>query len=669
MTRKNILLFVLLPGLMLLLNSCAYYNTFYNAKKLFDTAQKMEVRENGRPVPIAIQNYNKVIEKCAYILREYPNSKWADDALFLMARSNYYKKQNILQAKEQFRNLIRIFPKSDYVPESYIYIAEIDFEMNSFAEGHQIYNELLMNQAYSDYHAKVLLAQSRVYIEQSDYEKARINLRRIINDYSSKKEYETAYIALGNSYLETEDYTKAKEIFETILNLRLPRRTRMNAQYYLALCEFYLQNYTESLNTVRELIRLEYQADLLPRLQLLQARIFAGIKQYQQAETLFQSVIENNKRTSYSAEASYHLAQMYFLDLLEYEKAISAYNQVRSEFVNSPFTEKAIERSSVVSQIVQFSDTKRNITTRELIDEQLKLAEYYLYVLNLPDSSFAVYDNIRKQSGRLQTKRDSLFLELENMTAEDDTLLYAEAKTDLERVDADAKLFTERFVPYSLFSSAWVWFSIKNNAEKANEYYLVMKDEYPENPYTYAIQKMLDGKEIIVATDFELAIRDEYEEYIAIMDNEPEKSIEGLQTIAEEIKDKLQKNQQTPYQILPSLYHKTIFSLGYINYFVLEDSTSSKVYFDEILESKEQVLYKQFISRFYGENGFIVTEILPSLIPKEEEETELQEEVILEKEETKPELKKELIFDEEKAKLEIKDEKDFKQDEPEKPKE
>ncbi|MBW6515889.1 MAG: hypothetical protein K0B81_04635, partial [Candidatus Cloacimonetes bacterium] len=66
---------ILLLAVTLLATSCVYFNTFYNAKKYFDSAHSQPLRDTGRPAPRAIQDYDKVIERCTYILTEYPNSR------------------------------------------------------------------------------------------------------------------------------------------------------------------------------------------------------------------------------------------------------------------------------------------------------------------------------------------------------------------------------------------------------------------------------------------------------------------------------------------------------------------------------------------------------------------------------------------------------------------
>ena len=76
----------------LLLFSCAYFNTFYNAEKYFKDADRLRLEKAGKAIPLrAIDNYGKTIQKCKVVLSEFPDSKYADDAILLMAKAQYYR--------------------------------------------------------------------------------------------------------------------------------------------------------------------------------------------------------------------------------------------------------------------------------------------------------------------------------------------------------------------------------------------------------------------------------------------------------------------------------------------------------------------------------------------------------------------------------------------------
>lgn len=73
-------------ALALGISSCGYFNSLYNARRQFADAER--ARRAG-DVATARGAYVGSIEKAAKSYRRYPNGRWADDALMLIARSHF----------------------------------------------------------------------------------------------------------------------------------------------------------------------------------------------------------------------------------------------------------------------------------------------------------------------------------------------------------------------------------------------------------------------------------------------------------------------------------------------------------------------------------------------------------------------------------------------------
>ncbi len=119
-------------------SGCAYYNTFYNIKRDFKTAEKQSARAHadqpagqlvqptrpGQPAPgnIPIQQYQTILQSCAKLLEFYPKSRWIDDALMIMGVS-YYRTEEYARAERKFTELLTIFPNSKHVEMSIVWRA------------------------------------------------------------------------------------------------------------------------------------------------------------------------------------------------------------------------------------------------------------------------------------------------------------------------------------------------------------------------------------------------------------------------------------------------------------------------------------------------------------------------------------------------------------------
>ena len=72
----------------LLFSGCAYFNTFYNARKYY--REGLDLKAANQPTP-AKAKFEKAIEKSALVIQRWPRSRWADDALLLIGLSYYHQ--------------------------------------------------------------------------------------------------------------------------------------------------------------------------------------------------------------------------------------------------------------------------------------------------------------------------------------------------------------------------------------------------------------------------------------------------------------------------------------------------------------------------------------------------------------------------------------------------
>ena len=67
-----------------LAGGCAYFNTFYHAKKYYSDGERTQNQAlaSGHPsaATMGAESYRKCIEKCKKVVTNHPNSKWVDDA-------------------------------------------------------------------------------------------------------------------------------------------------------------------------------------------------------------------------------------------------------------------------------------------------------------------------------------------------------------------------------------------------------------------------------------------------------------------------------------------------------------------------------------------------------------------------------------------------------------
>lgn len=623
-----------------LLFNCAYYNTFFNAKKDFEVAQKLELAENGRPKTMAIQKYTSSIKKCSYLLTEYPESKYVDDALFMLAKAIYYSGSNYSQTIVKINDLLKYYPESEFIPEAKLYLAKAKYKTKNKDVAYRILQDFLLVDDYKKIHPEALKILATLHLKEKNFIEAEYYLKKIIDEYPKSEEFENAFFLRGKTQSDAENYQKANEIFTDLLSSNVTRGIKFDARYCIAQNHLLLKNYQKANEISTQLLTDEYRENTISKTRLIKARALTKLGNTDEAITIFEAISNDNKRTKIAAEASFYLAELYFEIIKDYEKAIEKYNQVNKEFRQSEFVETALTRSSVASQILQYHGSGQKIDTKALVMQNFKLAEYYIDILEQPDSAIVVYDKVINHQTKLLQTVDSLDFTISNLNLKIDSLtVQKEISDSLAIIDStfipqidnqqiqDLKLqlrdtkqtlhstteialkYSDEFVPYAKFVKLWIYHTIKNDSLKVDSIFTDLNENFGENKYTFGANLLLKNEKVLIITPKELTETIAFDEAFRILKNE-NSAINAMKLIAQ--------NDEHLF------VEKAKFLLGENYYFSLTDSVSAKFYFDDILHNSQNTEMKRAIKKYYNGENFIIKTRLP-LLEKWEAEEEKEE--------------------------------------------
>ncbi|MBK6734869.1 MAG: hypothetical protein IPG61_12470 [bacterium] len=233
---------------------CAKYNTYYNAKRAFDNAERVRedaLRKNqDPPKPAGAQktDYETAIAKAQKVLDEYPGHKLSDDALFLRAKA-YYRLESYRMSIRQFDLLFQNFPASEYLEES-LYLQSLNY--------------LLIG----------ALDRSQDYLGQ---------LERAYPD--SRYQAEVSRVSGDNAYA-LEDWEGARTAYRQYLALGDEARDRDRVALKLADCLWELDRYAEADTVLTEMLAEVAPGELKFRAELLRGRVLARSGALDQADKL-----------------------------------------------------------------------------------------------------------------------------------------------------------------------------------------------------------------------------------------------------------------------------------------------------------------------------------------------------------------------------------------------
>ncbi len=350
----------ILAATIFVLQGCgAYFNTYYNTKKLYKEALEEQKRRgaDGKPTSTEIQKYDKAIEKASKLLQFHPKSRYVDDALLLLGECFFYK-QDYLKAQRKFQELITIFPKSGLVPRAQIWLARTNIELNDYAGAELVLKELQQREKKGEMVHQAQYFLGEIHYRREQLPEAAKEFEAAAHKLGDEKMRAAAYMRFGECCTSLQQHDLAANAFRrasAIAKNDVDFKFRARLQYAIA-----LKNHgrvDEALAVLNGMLKEFSTHRDLPFVKLeiadgarLQGKIAAAIKQYT-------AIIENHQRTDASAAAYFALGEIYERYQGDYNKAKESFDNVRRESGRSGKVAEAAGRSKALGELIKLKET------------------------------------------------------------------------------------------------------------------------------------------------------------------------------------------------------------------------------------------------------------------------------------------------------------------------
>ncbi len=269
-------------------NFTAYYNTFYNAERQFETGVNNLDRLNvdvdrERYLPLFVKTtgasasaeFEETVLKSADLLREHPESKWIDDALLLIGKSYFYQ-ENYVGATQKFREVIDL--ESSLEEEGRFWLARalitsgaLDLAEEELALAS---NQENVNRRWASQYELLLAEMS---IKQDNWEAAAGYLRSAIPDVKDKEIAGRAQFLLGQVTEKLGRYEEAHQAYEDVRRYRPSYELGYAARYSAVRVEGTHLDPERALVEVRKMERDDKNFTSLSELRYLRARILQSV--------------------------------------------------------------------------------------------------------------------------------------------------------------------------------------------------------------------------------------------------------------------------------------------------------------------------------------------------------------------------------------------------------
>ncbi len=372
--------------------SCAYFNTLYNARRIYGEAEKAATTDAA--ARDQREKYKQVVQKCAQMIQDHPKSRWVDDAMFLMGEA-LVRQEEYDKAIRKFQEIQTNFPESDYVPQSIYWLALASHLKGDNAQALAHVERFLTEYPRHDLRFDALFLGGDVKRALEDYDGA-LQYYGIVASEANKKEIvDEARLKSAELYHSRGEWALAAASYQKVLRKGLPWERRYEISLALGECLTMTGACAEALALFEELIPKTTVSLEMPPLLLGRAASYQCMDSLPRALAEYRVVGTKYPKSTFSAEASYRMGIIYQERLDSLRLAADAFAKVGAEYANSEFAAVSLERSSSIKRLLELQKAGgAGESAEQAADKRFMAAEIQLTRLGDIPTALAGYQAV-----------------------------------------------------------------------------------------------------------------------------------------------------------------------------------------------------------------------------------------------------------------------------------
>jgi len=386
----------LAPLLFLAFAGCAYYNTFYLAKRYYREGKRAEERSlSDAPSPEASSRYDAVIRQCAKILVDYPKSKYADDAIYLMGAA-MYGKGDYAAAIKKFQELRANLPKSPFVPDSKLMEAMSLLRRKEYLEAQALFHEV--ETQYPSFHRKWELDfyGAECQLGLRDYDGALAWYARAVKAATKKRERLDALRRTGDALYAAERFDQAQGVYDECIRLEERGGKRLDLVLERGDALEQMKRYSDALELYNKWKPFALNEKRDGEFNLAIARCLALVGRVDQAVEGYKNLVYQFAHSQTGYEAQFRLGYLYEAQVGDLDAAQREYEKLKAEAGMSEFRDQAMRRLSNLATLRQYRQTLLSDSTQGRARAAFLLAELYYFQLEKTDSALLQYTAVER---------------------------------------------------------------------------------------------------------------------------------------------------------------------------------------------------------------------------------------------------------------------------------
>ncbi len=472
-------------------NFTAYFNTYYNAQKLFDQVEEDLANQNSPlfefkepKLPGSAQTpIIKVIEKCSKILQFDKESGYFDDALFMIGKSHYYQSE-YAKAQRKFNELAAV-EDSDFHLINQYWIGITDLQLRNFDRGFDKLEEV-KKLALEEEEYEIM---DMAYVKQIAYLNFRENystaielansLLKVTTDDELKAE---VYFQLGKFYAELNDVENAAKSYAAVDNYSPSFEIEFLSKFESAKLQKEMGNVDESLSLFQDMREEGKYSQNFDKLDLEIAQIYLDKEELDAAVELYTIIDTTYKSTPSSGEAGFKRAEIWEKYYRDYDSAKFYYERATASSATPERKTEARQKVQTFSHYFKLKESQDNYSTQIIYRADPEAfykdsLDYAFFMSQDTSSNTAAIDTLYDRANLPEDEEENQDNKTTQLAAVDTLKLKDKMVKPVKMEISDDSLNT--LIAKNLYELGNVFFGELEVADSAYYYYNLVDKNYP----------------------------------------------------------------------------------------------------------------------------------------------------------------------------------------------
>ena len=462
--------------LLFVFSSCAYFNTFYNARQYFEQAEKQRLEKAGESIPPgAIDAYGKVIDKSQYVIDKYPDSKLVKEALLLIGMSRFHRKEYRI-AETVFKQYVETY--ADNVDQAEYWLALCKWKLGKPQPALDVLQSMLETATDKNFISSIYLSKAEINL---DIDNSKLALEYLVLAAETNKDRDERgqiYYRIAELAYNAEDYEQSLSANTEVVKNSTSKKRKEEANLQIVRIHRLLGNWDTVKDLIKSMLLDETFKTIHGDLDLELVKLYQMDGLMEEAITRIESIKEDYKNSKTSAEAYYIHGEIALYDYWNLDDAKKYFEWVTREYRQSIYTSTANLRAK---EITKYQESLEEITT---LDDQILLTIAVLDSL-IDDSLKSVREK------EVNNSRISIASHLYNL-GELEAFHFKRQDSSMTHFQRIVDEFPETdYYPKSLFALYYINFSTGDTIT-AEIYSKRILDELPSSEYADYLRKALN---------------------------------------------------------------------------------------------------------------------------------------------------------------------------------